>query len=132
MTPVELGAEQFLSLTTFRRSGEPVPTTVWAAPDGDALVVTTIDGSGKVKRLRNDPKVELRPCTRRGDVAPDAPVGTGVAEILSDEAGVRRGHDAIRRKYGFQYRLITSLEWVVAMTRRRVRGQRVILRITGT
>lgn len=130
VTLAELGAEQFLSLTTFRRSGEPVPTTVWAAPDGDALVVTTIDGSGKVKRLRNNPEVELRPSTRRGEVAPGAPVGTGVAEIVSDEAGVRRGHDAIRRKYGLQFWLITRLEWLV--TRGRGRGRRVILRVTGT
>jgi uncharacterized protein len=128
VTLTELGDEQFLSLTTFRRSGEPVATTVWVARDADALVVTTIDGSGKVKRLRNDPKVELRPSGRRGEVAADAPIGTGVAEILADGPGVQHGHEIIRRKYGFQYRLITGVEWL--MTRGKGRGRRVILRIT--
>jgi uncharacterized protein len=128
VTLTELGDEQFLSLTTFRRSGAPVPTTVWAAPDGDALVVTTMDGSGKVKRLRHDPKVELRPSSRSGEVAADAPVGTGVAEVVTDEAGVRRGHDALRRKYGLQFRVITGLQ---RLTGRGKERKRVILRITA-
>ena len=39
-TPVlaDLGHQRFVSLTTFRRSGEPVPTPVWVLSDG---VLTT-------------------------------------------------------------------------------------------
>ena len=63
---LDLAGEQFVSLTTFRRDGTPVPTPVWIAQDGDApLVVTTPAGTGKVKRLRHDPRVELRTCNRR-------------------------------------------------------------------
>ena len=36
-----LGASDFIQLTTFRRTGEPVPTPVWVVPDGDALAVFT-------------------------------------------------------------------------------------------
>ncbi|MDT7579905.1 MAG: uncharacterized protein QOK35_1169, partial [Pseudonocardiales bacterium] len=50
-TLAEMADEQFVSLSTFRRSGAPVATPVWIARDGDALVVTTIADSGKVKRL---------------------------------------------------------------------------------
>jgi len=64
-----LGDERFVSLTTFRRSGEAVSTPVWVGRDGDALVVTTPRDSGKVKRLRSDDRVELRPCSRSGRVA---------------------------------------------------------------
>ena len=63
-----LGDEEFLSLTTFRRSGERVSTPMWVARDGDALLMFTPTTSGKVKRLRNDPCVELRPCGRFGRV----------------------------------------------------------------
>jgi hypothetical protein len=56
-----LAGEQFVSVTTFRRDGTPVPTPVWIAQDGDALVVTTPAGTGKVKRLRHDPRVEPAP-----------------------------------------------------------------------
>ena len=123
-TLVEMADEQFVSLTTFRRSGAPVATVVWIARDGDALVVTTVAESGKVKRLRNDPRVELRPSNRRGAVVDGAPVATGAAEVTAPD---ERSTAALRRKYGLQYRLITGFERVLARGRR----QRVILRITA-
>ena len=57
----DLADEKFVSLTTFRKNGVGVPTPVWIGRDGDALVVTTPVGSGKVKRLRRNCTVELRP-----------------------------------------------------------------------
>jgi PPOX class probable F420-dependent enzyme len=121
-----MGDEPFVSLTTFRRSGAGVPTTVWIAPDGAALLVTTLRESGKVKRLRNDPRVELRPCSRRGRVEAGAVVVLGVAEILGpDDAGARL-RESFRRKYGLQYRIAMAAEYLVPPRRRR----RVLLRIT--
>ena len=122
-TLAEMADEQFVSLTTFRRSGAPVATVVWIARDGDALVVTTVADSGKVKRLRNDPRVELRPSNRRGAVVDGAPVATGVAEVTAPD---ERSTAALRRKYGLQYRLITGLERLLARGKR----ERVILRLT--
>jgi PPOX class probable F420-dependent enzyme len=129
MTPafsgLDAGDEKFVSLTTFRRTGEPVPTTVWIARDGDALVVTTPAGSGKVKRLRHDPRVELRPSTRFGSVADDAPVVRGTAEVLDDEASEERVGDVVGSKYGLEYRAIMGIEGVASSGSRR----RVMLRI---
>ena len=85
--------------------------------------MTTVADTGKVKRLRHDPRIELRPSSRRGQVADDAPVATGVAEVVAPD---ERATAALRRKYGLQYRLITGLERVLARGRR----ERVILRIT--
>jgi uncharacterized protein len=45
MTP--LPNSTYVSLTTFRRTGVPVSTPVWAAPEGDSLVVWTRADSGK-------------------------------------------------------------------------------------
>ena len=45
MTPLPHAA--YVSLTTFRRTGVPVSTPVWAAPDGDSLLVWTRTESGK-------------------------------------------------------------------------------------
>lgn len=119
----EMAQHDFVALTTFRRNGDPVPTPVWIAADGDALVVTTPVTSGKVKRLRRDPRVEMRPCSRRGAVPDGAPLVTGVAEVVApDDASSR----ALRRKYGWQYRLITTVEKLVSRNR-----ERVILRITA-
>ncbi|MGB7447998.1 MAG: PPOX class F420-dependent oxidoreductase, partial [Ornithinimicrobium sp.] len=122
-----MGGERFVSLTTFRKSGVGVPTAVWIAPAGDgALVVTTPSGSGKVKRLRNNPSVEVRPCSRSGKVAQDAPVATGRAELVRDQARVEVANAALRRKYALEFRLVLGVEWVL----KRGRPQRTILRIT--
>jgi PPOX class probable F420-dependent enzyme len=122
---MDLAAEKFVSLTTYRRSGEGVSTPVWVARDGDELVVSTPVATGKVKRLRNDPRVELRPSSRLGRVDPDAPAASGTARIVDDPAGVRRMTAAIRRKYGLEWRVITFVEGLFA----RKHGARVILRI---
>lgn len=121
----DLGAEQFVQLTTFRRSGEPVATPVWVAPHGGALVVTTIATTGKVKRVRHTARVLLRPCTRSGQVAPDAPTVTAKADIVDDPAEVRRLSGALKRKYGLLARLF------LAADRLPRRGQRVMLLLTA-
>src|ERR671921_1250506 len=120
-----LGDERFVSLTTFRRSGEAVATAVWVARDGEALVVTTPENSGKVRRLRHTASVELRPCSRTGRVEDGVPPVAGSAEILSDEASRTRYTDAIRRKYGLEFRVVMAIERLTGRTR-----HRVILRIT--
>jgi uncharacterized protein len=103
----DLAEHRFVSLTTFRRTGEHVATAVWIARDGDALVMTTAADSGKVKRLRRDRRVELRPCSRRGAVADGVAPVSAVAEVEApSDAAVR----AISRKYGLEYRVISTLE----------------------
>ncbi|MGX6449361.1 PPOX class F420-dependent oxidoreductase [Patulibacter sp. S7RM1-6] len=119
------GDERFVSLTTFRRSGDPVATAVWVARHGDALVVTTPAGSGKVKRLRRDPRVELRPCSRTGKVAPGTPRATGRAEILRGAPTTAAPTATLAAKYGWEFRLLTLLERL-----RRSGSERVVLRIT--
>jgi uncharacterized protein len=121
-----LGREKFVSLTTFRRSGDPVSTPVWIGQDGDAFVVTTNEQTGKVKRLRNDPRVQLRACSRTGRVRAQAIPVSGRAEIVTDDPSRSRLTDVIRRKYGLEYRVVMALERI----RRSSSKTRVILRIT--
>ncbi|MCS5716375.1 PPOX class F420-dependent oxidoreductase [Herbiconiux sp. CPCC 205716] len=120
-----LGEEHFVSLTTFRKSGEPVSTPVWIVRDGDTLLVTTPDDTGKVKRLRNDPRVELRPCSRMGAVKEGEPARLGLAEIESDSASVRRGGGLFKRKHPLEYRVFMLVERVAAKRQK----PRVMLRI---
>lgn len=128
VTPLlALGDAQYVSLTTFRRSGVGVPTAVWVArSDADgALVVTTMATTGKAKWIRNDPRVTLVPCSRSGQVEPDAVPVEGRAEIVGDPAEVRRLSRPLRRKYGL---LFAAFMAVGGLSRRR-RADRVILRI---
>jgi PPOX class probable F420-dependent enzyme len=123
---VVLGKERFVSLTTFRQSGEPVSTPVWVARDGDALIVTTPGGSGKVKRIRNSPGVEVRPCNRTGRVKQGSEGVGGVAKVLTNDNDCERLTGFIRKKNGIEFRVIMGIE------RLRGSGQetRFILRIT--
>ena len=108
-SPRALADEAFVSLTTFRRSGEGVATPVWAIadPDGHGLVVMTPAGSGKVKRLRRDARVTLRPCGRFGAVDEDAPTVEGTARIGDYDA---RLEQAFKDTYGAEYRVIMGVE----------------------
>lgn len=121
-----LADEGFISLTTFRKSGVGVPTTVWVGRDGDALLVTTPRGSGKVKRLGRDSRVEMSPSSRFGSVDDDAPTVTGVGEILDDDAARERCNDVMVEKYGLEYRVMMGIEKLG----RKGDDNRVILRIT--
>ena len=91
---------EYVSLTTYRRTGAPVPTPVWAAPDGDSLVVWTRADSGKVKRLRHTSRVTVAPCDFRGRVQGTAVDGT--AELLPTAAHPE-ARAALRRAYGLKF-----------------------------
>ncbi|MDT7740893.1 MAG: uncharacterized protein QOK09_4262, partial [Mycobacterium sp.] len=48
-----LGAEKFVSLTTFKKDGTPVAAPMWIGRDGDHLFVWTPADSWKAKRAKN-------------------------------------------------------------------------------
>jgi uncharacterized protein len=54
-------------LVTYRRDGTPVPTPVWAALGDGRLYVRSERDAGKLKRLRNDSRLLVAPCTVRGE-----------------------------------------------------------------
>ena len=104
MTPTfaDLAKAQYILLTTFTKDGRPKPTPIWAAVDGDRLLVISEEKSWKVKRIRNSPRVTLATCTMRGRPTSEAVEGT--AAIL-DKSHTGAVYDAIGRRYGIQGRL---------------------------
>lgn len=120
-----IAAENFVSLTTFKRDGSTVSVPMWIAADGDRLVVWTPSDTWKVKRLRRDPRIELSPCGRTGKVQPGAPVLRGTAEVVTDEPAVADAARRIKDKYGLQFRIITFIEALLSGGRK----PRVALRI---
>lgn len=108
---------RYVSLTTFRRNGDPVDVPVWIAPalsgppflPGE-LVFVSLEKAYKVKRLRCDARVELRVCDARGRVAPGTVGYTGSGRVLSDPDDVRAVKRAIGNKYGSWYHLFATGE----------------------
>jgi len=125
-----LADARFVSLTTFRRSGEAVSTPVWVGRDGASLVVLTPADSGKVKRLRHDPRVELRPCGRFGAVPGGVAPIAGTAELREHPDDVARARTTIRRTYPLESRLVLGIERLVERLRGRPRTARLALLIT--
>jgi PPOX class probable F420-dependent enzyme len=77
---VVLQGHGFISLTTFRKSGKAVVTPVRFALESGKVYVSTGTKSGKVRRIRSNPKVQLAPCTIRGKVV--GPTVEAMARIL--------------------------------------------------
>lgn len=71
MTSNVFDGAKYLSLETFRKSGQGVRTPVWFADAPDALYVYTTAASGKAKRIRRDGYVKIAPCDARGKVTGD-------------------------------------------------------------
>ncbi|QHE69378.1 PPOX class F420-dependent oxidoreductase [Rhodococcus sp. WAY2] len=92
-----VSAAKYVLLTTFRKDGSPVATPLWAAPDGDRLLMWTVTDSYKVNRIRRNPEVTVAVCDARGK--PKGPEVPGRAVVL-DAAGTDHARDVIARKYG--------------------------------
>ncbi len=126
--PVDLAGWRFVALTTYRRTGVPVTTPVWATRDGDALVVLTPRDSGKVKRLAHTPRVQVQPCGRFGALR-GGPVVDGEAEVLTAPADVERVRALVRGAYPGEYQLVLGVERLVQLLRRAPAAERIALRI---
>lgn len=98
-----LSSGKYLSLTTFKKSGDAVATPVWVAREGDHLYVTTRADSWKVKRLRNNPDVLLAPCDMRGNITGEQVPGYG--EVL-DAAGSSHVRELINKRYGLTAKVL--------------------------
>ena len=110
-----LANEKYLSLTTFRRDGRAVPTPVWFALDGERILVWTSPSSGKAKRIRNNPRVTVAPCTARGKITGAS--FTATATFLPDSEAAR-ANDLMNAHYRFQKRLLDGVKWLIRTVRR--------------
>ncbi|GFG75798.1 PPOX class F420-dependent oxidoreductase [Mycobacterium botniense] len=98
----DIARSRYILLTTFTKDGRPKPTPVWAALDGDRLLVITGEKSWKVKRIRNSPRVTLAACDMRG--RPRSAAVEATATIL-DKSYNGAVYDAIGKRYGLIGRL---------------------------
>jgi PPOX class probable F420-dependent enzyme len=96
-TFADVAKAQYVLLTTFTKDGRPKPTPIWAANDGNRLLVITQAKSWKVKRIRNTPRVTLAICDMRGNPKSDAIEATATV-LDSSQTGVV--YDAIGNEYG--------------------------------
>jgi len=118
---------KYLSLETFKKSGEGVKTPVWFAADpardlagdGATIYIYTIGNTGKVKRIRNNGRVKIAPCTMRGELLGEW--AGARAEIVTGEEATS-GMELLNKKY-FPWKQL--LGFFALLSRR----ERVVMRI---
>jgi uncharacterized protein len=104
MTFTSLAGHKYLSLETFKRNGQGVPTPIWFAADptnpldsaSAKLYIYTIGDTGKVKRIRNNGKVRVAPCDMRGKLL--GGWADARATIVAGDEAVR-GTRLLNKKY---------------------------------
>ncbi|GAA2624769.1 PPOX class F420-dependent oxidoreductase [Paractinoplanes durhamensis] len=90
--PAEIAASKQISLTTYRKNGTAVSTPVWQVSEGNTLTTVSLADAWKVKRIRNNPRVEVTACDIRGKIRPGAQPVPGTAALLppSETENARR------------------------------------------
>jgi len=102
-----LQGQKYINLETFRKNAQGVRTPVWFArepeqgPPEKLYAYSTAD-SGKAKRIRNNPRVRVAPCTASGKLLGEWI--DAVAEIVMG-AEAEHGMKLLNKKY-FPWRQI--------------------------
>jgi PPOX class probable F420-dependent enzyme len=98
-----LQGHKYCLLVTYKRGGEPVATPVWFGLADGKLYVRSDASAAKVKRIRNDPRSRLAPCTSRGK--PVGPPAEGRARVLDQQSESGLAEAALRANYGLGRRI---------------------------
>lgn len=93
----QFAGKKYLSLESYRKNGKAVATPVWFGEDGGELYIYSLADAGKVKRIRNNPRVRVAPCDLRGKLKGEWLEAR--ARIL-DGAEAEKGHRLLDEKYG--------------------------------
>ncbi len=99
-----LDRHRYISLATFRRSGDAVKTPVWFAEHGGKFYVFTAAGSGKIKRLKHNQRIRAAPCGPRGHLRSEWIEGQ--ARRIDSPALESAAYAALLAKYGWQMRVL--------------------------
>lgn len=116
--PSALSQEPYVSLATYRRDGSEVRTPVWLASEGECWYVFSAGNAGKVKRIHANQRAQIAPCDLSGNV-----FGYWLevqARVVTEPAVIERGYAALRRKYGWQMKLLDFFSGLSGKKKKRV------------
>jgi len=94
--PSEIHGQKYISLATFRKNGAAVCTPIWFAEENGRLYFMTSSKTGKYKRIRNNSRAKIAPCTVRGKIT--GPEFPATARILPPDE-FQRARRLINAKY---------------------------------
>jgi len=100
---------KYLSITSYRRDGTAVATPVWFVQQEGRLLVETDVASGKVRRIRRNPAVQVAICSGRGRLR--GSLVPAVAQVLP-ETEVAQVQPLLERKYRADLVVIKPLRFL--------------------
>lgn len=100
----QFAGQKYLSIETYRKTGEPVRTPVWFVEREGVLYIRTPDDTGKYKRIRNNANVQIAPCDIRGKVKGEWQKAE--AKVASEEEA-QQARQMLKQKYGLIYRMVS-------------------------
>ena len=111
---------RYLTVTSFKRDGTGVATTVWFVSDGRRLFALTDLHSAKVRRIRRHPHVVVATCRPDGKLR-NEPVPAR-AEVLTATPEIERVQKLLIERYKLSYRIVM----LIYRLGRRLRGRRSV------
>lgn len=93
----QLTSTKNVSLTTFRKNGDPVATPVGSVVSEGTLYILSYPDTGKLKRLRTNARVIVAPCDSSGRIPEGAPRVEATAKVLDHEE-TKLAYRAMARK----------------------------------
>ena len=126
-TFTNLAKEKYISLTTFRKTGEAVITPVWFAESKGTIYAETGVNAGKLKRIRHKERVTLAACTMSGRVTGAEIVGR--ARVLSEPQEIKVAKAAMSQKYGLTRSLYYFILDTISTIRRKFQMNLVYIAI---
>jgi PPOX class probable F420-dependent enzyme len=126
-TFIYLDKEKYMSLTTFRKTGEAVVTPMWFAESKGTIYVGTGVNTGKIKRIRHTERVILAACTLSGKVTGSEIEGK--ARVVSEPQEINAASAALSKKYGFTRSIYYFILNTLSIIRRKPRTNEVYIAI---
>ena len=114
-----LDKEKYMSLTTFRKTGEAVVSPVWFADSNGTIYVGTGVSAGKIKRIRHTERVILAACTMSGKVTGSEI--EGIARVVSEPEEISAAEAALAKKYGLTRSIYYFILNTLSSIRRKTR-----------
>lgn len=103
-TLAQFEGHKYLSIESYKRSGDAVRTPVWFVESNGTLFVRTARDTGKFKRIRNNPSVKIAPCGATGKIIGD---WVQAQAVVAQGTETDEAYRLLRSKYGLLY-AITS------------------------
>ena len=103
----QFAGKKYISIETYRKTGDPVRTPVWFVEENGELFVRTDSDTGKMKRIRNNPRVRVAVCNIRGNIKGSWVEGEAQTTDMESSDHI---FSLLKKKYGTLYRIVRFTE----------------------